>query len=72
MENTKKRATIVVFSCDSYEDVWNPFFTLMNKYWKNCKYDIILNSKKYQLKRNYKKIIKNLSTKNVDKSVDNL
>ena len=39
-----KRATVLVFSCDSYEDVWGPFFTLLDKYWKDCPYDIVLNT----------------------------
>ena len=39
-----KRATVLVFSCDKYEDVWDPFFTLLNKYWPDCPYSIILNT----------------------------
>lgn len=53
VSNTKKaRATILVFSCDSYEDAWEPMFTLMDKYWENCKYDIVINteSKDYKIK----------------------
>lgn len=43
------RATILVNSCDSYEDVWDSFFFLMNKYWDDCPFEIIINteSKKY-------------------------
>ena len=42
--------TVLVNSCDKYEDLWNPFFTLFKKYWPTCSYDIILNTeqKKYQ------------------------
>lgn len=38
------RATVLVFSCDKYEDVWYPFFTLMDKYWSDCRYRILLNT----------------------------
>lgn len=45
-----KDITILVNSCDSYEDTWYPFFKLFNTYWSECKYEIILNteSKKYE------------------------
>lgn len=44
------KCTILVNSCDSYEDTWNPFFKLLKKYWPDCKYPIVLNteSKKYK------------------------
>ncbi len=50
----KKRATVLVFTCDSYEDAWYPFLTLLDKYWPDCPYDIVLNtqSKKCTLKLN--------------------
>lgn len=38
------RATVLVFSCDTYEDAWYPFFTLMDKYWDDCPYRILLNT----------------------------
>ena len=40
----KSRATVLVFSCDSYEDAWYPFFTLLDKYWADCPYDFLLNT----------------------------
>lgn len=42
--------TIIVNSCDDYEDVWIPFFTVLNSMWKDCPYKIILNteSKKFE------------------------
>lgn len=45
----KQKITILINSCDVYEDAWYPFFTLWKKYWPECKYPIILNteSKKY-------------------------
>lgn len=38
------RATVLVFSCDSYEDAWYPFFTLMDQYWADCPYRVLLNT----------------------------
>ncbi len=32
-KNLKDELTILVCSCDAYEDLWNPFFTLLKKYW---------------------------------------
>ena len=40
----KKNITILVNSCDKYEDAWKPFFCLLHKYWSECIYDIILNT----------------------------
>lgn len=44
------KVTIVVNSCDGYEDLWYPFFTLLKKYWKPLNERIVLNteSKNYQ------------------------
>ena len=43
--------TILVNSCDAYEDIWDPFFRLFRVYWGDCPYEIVLNteSKKYEL-----------------------
>lgn len=38
------RATILVNSCDSYEDAWYPFFELFKTFWKDCNYPIVLNT----------------------------
>lgn len=35
---------VLVCSCDKYEDTWVPFFTLLNRYWKDCPYPIYLNT----------------------------
>lgn len=37
-------ATILVNSCDAYEDAWYPFFELLKKYWVDCNYPIVLNT----------------------------
>lgn len=46
-----KEITILVNSCDSYEDLWEPFFKLFKIYWPQCNYRIILNteSKSYSI-----------------------
>lgn len=30
--------SVLVMSCDSYDDIWKPFFHLKNKYWEDCPY----------------------------------
>ena len=36
--------TILVNTSDNFEDCWDPFFTLFEKFWPNCNYPIILNT----------------------------
>lgn len=37
--------TIMLCSCDAYEDFWDPFFTLLERYWPEAKnYPFILNT----------------------------
>ena len=36
--------TILVNSCDSYSDLWEPFFQLLKKYWKGNMPPIVLNT----------------------------
>lgn len=45
----ENNCSILIQSCDSYSDVWEPFFCTFAEYWKNCKYPIFLNTetKKY-------------------------
>lgn len=38
------KLTILVCSCDKYEDLWTPFFTLLKKYWDTDGIKIILNT----------------------------
>lgn len=40
----KNKLTILVNSCDAYEDLWNPFFTLLRKYWEDKSVRIVLNT----------------------------
>lgn len=41
--------TILVNSCDKYEDAWEPFFRLLKRFWPECSYEIVLvtENKKY-------------------------
>lgn len=36
--------SILVNTCDNFEDCWNPFFNLFSKYWPNCEGKIYLNT----------------------------
>jgi hypothetical protein len=35
---------VLVVSCDSYRDVWGPFFALFFRYWDDCPYPVFLGS----------------------------
>lgn len=45
------QCTVVVCSCDKYEDLWYPFFTCLRDNWKDMSYPIVLNteSKKFEM-----------------------
>jgi hypothetical protein len=40
----KNNITFLVNSCDSYEDLWKPFFLSLKKYWIEFDYPIVLNT----------------------------
>ncbi len=40
----KKDCTIIINSCDNYEDVWLPFFSAFKDMWPDCDCKIILNT----------------------------
>lgn len=42
MENSAHNCAIVVPSCDSYEEVWGPFFSFFFKYWPDCPFPVYL------------------------------
>lgn len=44
MGNLKDKLTILVCTCDAYEDLWNPFFTLLRTYWPDLDSKIIMNT----------------------------
>jgi len=37
-----KNCSVVVLTCDSYSDLWEPFFILKNRYWDDCPYETYL------------------------------
>ena len=41
---TDRDITILVNSCDLYEDAWEPFFRLFHIMWPDCPYDVYLNT----------------------------
>ncbi len=43
MSNTPSY-TLVICSCDAYEDAWGPLFTLFSKYWPGLDAQIVLNT----------------------------
>ena len=47
---TNDRCSILVNSCDKYEDAWIPFFKLAEKYWPNCPYRYFLNTERKAFK----------------------
>lgn len=60
MEN-RDLCTVLVNSCDKYEDTWEPFFILFEKYWPDCKFPIVLNTETKQF--DYKNL--NIKVSNV-------
>lgn len=44
MKEIKNALTIIVCSCDKYDDLWYPYFEIFKNQWKDCKYPIILNT----------------------------
>lgn len=42
-----QRLTMLVNSCDAYEDVWDLFFESIRVQWPECKYDIVLNTETF-------------------------
>lgn len=40
----KNELTIIVCSCDKYDDLWYPYFEIFKNQWKDCQYPIVLNT----------------------------
>ena len=64
----KNNVTILVNSCDAYDDAWVPFFELFKKYWPNCEYPVVLNTES----KDYVDEALNVKTFNLYKSTDNV
>lgn len=41
-----ENCSIIINSCDAYSDVWKPLFSCLKEYWKDCPYQIYLNTEK--------------------------
>ena len=39
-----KSYSIIINTCDKFEDCWDPFFQLWSTYWKDCQGKIYLNT----------------------------
>lgn len=62
--------TIVVNSCDTYSDLWEPFFALLKKFWNKCEYPIVLNTEHKEFQYDNLKIrVVNLPEKTVKHSL---
>lgn len=55
-----KDCTILVNSCDKYEDAWDPFFRILKMQWPECPYDIVLSTET----KSYKSDLLNVKTIN--------
>jgi len=38
------KCSVLINSCDKYEDAWYPFFSLLEIMWKDCSYPVFLNT----------------------------
>src|SRR5438270_12060517 len=49
-EGERPSCSVLVLSCDSYSDLWRPFFTLFWRHWPDCPLDVYLgtNSTRYE------------------------
>lgn len=48
--------TLLIASCDNYSDLWDPFFELLNRFWKDLQYDIVLSTESSNYVGKYHKI----------------
>jgi len=44
MMSANPHFTVLVNSCDAFEDCWHPFFQLLSKYWPDCDARVLLNT----------------------------
>ena len=52
MKNNK--LAVLITSCDAYEDVWDPFFLLLDIYWADIPYRVYLNTETKQYNKKFK------------------
>ncbi len=48
-----KKCAIIICSCDAYQDIWDPFFRLMDKYWQDIPYNVYLNTETVEFNKDY-------------------
>jgi hypothetical protein len=48
MAYQRKDLTVVINTCDAYEDVLSIFFHAFNKYWPDCPYPVVINTESKQ------------------------
>jgi len=53
LSQTPTDCAVVVSSCDSYSDIWEPFFTLFHKYWSDNPYPVYVNTETLDCKNDY-------------------
>jgi hypothetical protein len=46
MNIAMQNCTLLVSSCDRYEDLWEPYFSLLNLYWPDCPFPVVLITEK--------------------------
>ena len=46
-----KKCSLLINTCDNYDDTWIPFFTLLSNYW-GCPYSIYLNTEEKNISFN--------------------
>ena len=51
MKNSK--LAVLITSCDAYEDVWDPFFLLLDRYWTDIPYRVYLNTETRQYNKKF-------------------
>ena len=61
----KYDCTILINSCDKYEDILDTFFTLLHRFWPDNPFDIVLSTESLEYKSEYFKI-RNIHPKNRD------
>jgi len=41
-KSMNNKVAVLISSCDKYQDLWEPFFTLFFRYWQDCPYPVYL------------------------------
>lgn len=54
---TNVRLSFLMSSCDSYEDLWYPFYECVDKFWPDCPYPLYLNTEHKQFREGGKNVV---------------